>query len=147
MFVLSILEDNFRIAPQVGHSLAQAPTPRRWAKRTPVYNLLIILHASYRRPYLSLNVFFALLCFAPLLRQDLAKPVEDAVIEAIEGAFVDKVVLGLGLVLTLYDLVAIEEGHIHHSDGGAHHRVTFRVVVFSPAPGELLVGEVTDMSA
>lgn len=60
----------------------------------------------------------------------------------LDRAYVDKVIPSLGLVVTLYDVVAIGPGLVHPSDGGAHHTVTFRVVVFRPFPGETLLGRV-----
>ena len=66
---------------------------------------------------------------------------------AVLGAtFVDKVVGGLGLVVTLFDLLDVGPGHVLHSDGGAHHTVRFRVVVFRPSVDELLVGRVKRMT-
>jgi DNA-directed RNA polymerase subunit E'/Rpb7 len=34
---------------------------------------------------------------------------------------------------------------VYHSDGDAHYRVTFNVVVFKPSVGETLIGTVTHM--
>lgn len=70
--------------------------------------------------------------------QDLGRPTEVAVTSVIERSYLDRVVPDVGLVVTLYDILELGDGHIHHSDGGAHYAVTFRVVVFRPAVGELL---------
>jgi DNA-directed RNA polymerase III subunit RPC8 len=77
--------------------------------------------------------------------QNLGKPLGEAVTAVIEQTFIDKVVSGLGLVVTLYDILGVGDGHIYHSDGGAHYSVKFRVVVFVPFVGETLVGKVSSM--
>lgn len=33
-----------------------------------------------------------------------------------------QVVAGLGLVVTLYDILSIGDGYVYHSDGGAHYK-------------------------
>ncbi len=38
------------------------------------------------------------------------------------------------------------EGAVFHSDGGVHYKVVFRLVIFRPFPGEVLVGAVRDMN-
>ncbi|KAL4451781.1 hypothetical protein ABPG75_007443 [Micractinium tetrahymenae] len=78
--------------------------------------------------------------------QDLGKPAEMAITTAIERTFLDKVIAGLGLVVTLYDILSIGDGYVYHSDGGAHYKVSFRVVVFRPFTDELLVGKVHRMT-
>lgn len=46
----------------------------------------------------------------------------------------------MGLGITLYDVQSIEGGHIYPNDGAAHFRVRFRLVVFRPFAGEVLLG-------
>lgn len=79
--------------------------------------------------------------------QDLGKPVEVAITAVLEKAFLDRVLSYLGLVITLYDILEVGDGYIYPSDGAAHYRVTFRVVVFRPFADELLVGRVSRMDA
>lgn len=73
--------------------------------------------------------------------KDLGKPRAAAVSRVIEDLFIDKVIQDLGLIVTLYDIVNIASGFVHHSDGGARFLTTFRVVVFRPFPGEVIVGK------
>lgn len=49
----------------------------------------------------------------------------------------------LGLVVTIYDILDIQGGSIYASEGAAHYTVKFRLVVFRPFIGELLVGRLT----
>ncbi len=52
----------------------------------------------------------------------------------------DKVVPDVGLVITVYDIVDISGGFIYPSDGAAIFDVLFRLVVFVPFVGEVIVG-------
>jgi len=80
-------------------------------------------------------------------KQELGKPTDLAIIEVIQQTFIDKVLLDVGLVVTIYDILEIGDGYVYHSDGGAHHKVVFRAVVFQPFPGEILVGKVSECTA
>lgn len=76
----------------------------------------------------------------------LGKPTEQAIAHVLSQTFIDRVIQDVGLIVTLYDILKVGEGAVYHSDGGAHYKVTFRVVVFKPFPGEMLIGNVKDMS-
>lgn len=73
--------------------------------------------------------------------KDLARPRLAAISSVVENLLVDKVVQGLGLVVTLYDVLNIQSGFVHHSDGGVRFLVRFRVVIFRPFPGEVLIAK------
>lgn len=51
-----------------------------------------------------------------------------------------QVVSDLGLVITIYDILGIEGGFIYTGDGAAQYTVKFRLAVFRPFLGEVLVG-------
>jgi len=68
---------------------------------------------------------------------DLGKPTLEAVTAEIERTYIDKVVPDLGLVITLY----VSGGYVFPSDGAAHFDTKFRLVVFKPFIGEVLVGK------
>lgn len=76
------------------------------------------------------------------LAQDLGLPTAEAISKQLETSYLDRVIPDLGLVITLYDILEIGEGFVYHSDGGAHYSTRFRVVVFRPCLGEVLIGEV-----
>lgn len=59
---------------------------------------------------------------------------------------VDKVVPDLGLIVTVYDILEIGGGFIYPSDGAAIFDVNFRLVVFRPFVGEVLVGRLVKSS-
>ncbi|KAI8475460.1 MAG: RNA polymerase III subunit Rpc25-domain-containing protein [Monoraphidium minutum] len=72
--------------------------------------------------------------------QDLIKPPLLAVTEVLEKEYLDKVIPELGLAVTIYDVLSVEGGHIYPNDGAAYFKVVFRLVVFRPFAGEVLVG-------
>lgn len=78
--------------------------------------------------------------------QDLHKSPVDAVTEVIERRYLDRVMPDLGLVVTLYDIQSIEGGFIYPNDGAAFFRTKFRLVVFRPFVGEVLVGRLKSCS-
>ena len=73
--------------------------------------------------------------------QDLAKPTLEAVTAELERTYIDKVVPDLGLVVTLFDILDIQGGFVFPSDGAAHFDTKFRVVIFKPFVGEVIVGK------
>eukprot|EP00873_Tetraselmis_striata_P040316 jgi/Tetstr1/460580/TSEL_000505.t1 len=66
---------------------------------------------------------------------------DEAVTRVIEASFVNKVVPSLGLVITLWDIQEITGGLIYPNDGNINYTVAFRLVVFRPFVGEVLVGK------
>lgn len=77
--------------------------------------------------------------------QENEKSAASSVAAVLETAFVDKVIIDLGLIVTIYDILEIDGGFVYHSDGGAHYRVRFRVIVFRPFLDEMIVGRVSKM--
>ncbi|CAI5974731.1 unnamed protein product, partial [Closterium sp. NIES-64] len=57
------------------------------------------------------------------------------------------VLRNVGLCISLHDLQAVEGGFIFPSDPGPHFTVRFRLVVFSPFAGEVLVGRLVKCDA
>lgn len=96
--------------------------------------------------YVEMFILAALEDDIKVLPQDLTKTPQDAVTEVIEQRFLDRVIADLGLVTTVYDIQSIEGGFVYPNDGAAYFRVKFRVVVFRPFVGEILVGKLKSCS-
>jgi len=79
--------------------------------------------------------------------EELSAPAAVAIEGEIKRLYFDKVLPSVGLVVSLYDITAIAGGLVHSGDGGAHFKVSFRLVVFRPFEGEILVGQIADSSA
>lgn len=139
MFILSQLEDNVRIAPQVSArqwaccSLSARSSKRAWRTAPDAASMPPTLRESSAgslQPVLPAADAAArrhcLLTAATAtfrhLSQDLGKPAVEAITAALERTFLDKVIAGLGLVVTLYDILSIGDGYVYHSDGGAHYQ-------------------------
>ena len=78
----------------------------------------------------------------PIDPRFLAIPRADGIARVIEKQYFDKVIMDLGLVVTLYDILSIAGGHIYPSDASPYFDVVFRLVVFRPFLGEVLVGRI-----
>lgn len=72
---------------------------------------------------------------------ELNVPTVEAITKVIEKNYFDKVIHDVGLVVTLYDIQHIEGGYVYPLEGAARFRVKFRLVVFRPFVGEVLVGK------
>ncbi|EKU21415.1 DNA-directed RNA polymerase III subunit RPC8 [Nannochloropsis gaditana CCMP526] len=66
--------------------------------------------------------------------------------EEVDRKYANRIVMNVGLGVCLYDFVDIGDAYLYPSDGAAHHRVTFRLMVFRPFIGEVLVGRVKQCS-
>lgn len=107
------------------------------------YNAILLHLFDCARP-VPAKAMFVLSVLEESIRvepKDLARPRLAAVSSVVESLLVNKVVQGLGLVISLYDVQHIESGFVHHSDGGVRFLVRFRVVVFRPFPGEVLIAK------
>eukprot|EP00033_Pygsuia_biforma_P003213 GCRY01003524.1.p1 GENE.GCRY01003524.1~~GCRY01003524.1.p1 ORF type:complete len:208 (+),score=32.82 GCRY01003524.1:188-811(+) len=58
----------------------------------------------------------------------------------------NKVIKGVGLGITVYDIVSTEEAYVYQGDGALHIRLKFSFVYFQPHIGEILVGRVSSCS-
>lgn len=70
-----------------------------------------------------------------------------ALISAINAKYPERVLMDVGLVMTLYDIVKVGSSLIHPADGGAHFEVVFRLVVFKPHVGEVITGKVSECTS
>lgn len=73
--------------------------------------------------------------------QDLSLPTAQAVTAVLERSYIDRVVPNLGLVISLYDLLEVVGGVVVPNEGAPHFKVKFRLVIFRPFVGEVLVGK------
>ena len=75
----------------------------------------------------------------------LSQPTLTSVQTEIEKRYPNKIIVDVGLVIAPYGPpLQIGDGMFVPGDGGAHHQVVFRAVVFRPFVEEVLIGNVTD---
>eukprot|EP00897_Mesotaenium_endlicherianum_P005428 jgi/Mesen1/4913/ME000246S04147 len=76
--------------------------------------------------------------------QDLNRPHLQSVTGEIRKTYYDKVVVPEhGLCISLYDIQSVEGGFVFPGDGAPRFTVKFRMVMFRPFVGEVLVGKLT----
>lgn len=67
--------------------------------------------------------------------------------EELDKKYSNKVIAEVGLCIATNDLKEVQDAIIYPADGGAHHRVVFRMLVFRPFVGEVAVGTISDSNA
>lgn len=65
----------------------------------------------------------------------------------LNNKFANKIIPHIGLCITVYDLLSVDEGQIKTGDGAAYINVTFRVIVFKPVVGEIITGWISKCTA
>jgi DNA-directed RNA polymerase III subunit RPC8 len=58
--------------------------------------------------------------------------------------YANRVIPDVGLCIYLHDFKMVEDAIIYPAEGGAHHRVVCRVVVFRPFVGEIAIGTIVE---
>ena len=84
------------------------------------------------------------ICIAPSL---FYKPTMTCVHNEIDKKYPNRVIMDVGLVICRYgDVLQIGDGVCVPGDGGAHHEVVFRLVLFRPFVEEVCVGTIQSCS-
>uniref|UniRef100_A0ACD5U8T4 Uncharacterized protein n=1 Tax=Avena sativa TaxID=4498 RepID=A0ACD5U8T4_AVESA len=73
----------------------------------------------------------------------LSRPLVDAIKAELERLFLDKVLANLGLCVSVYDIISVEGGFIFPGEGCSTYKVSFRLLMFRPFTGEVLVGKIS----
>ncbi|AET41534.1 DNA-directed RNA polymerase III subunit RPC25 Ecym_8251 [Eremothecium cymbalariae DBVPG len=63
-----------------------------------------------------------------------------AINHQLNNKYANKVIPHVGLCITVYDLLAADEGQLKPGDGASYINVTFRALVFKPLVGEIVTG-------
>jgi len=71
----------------------------------------------------------------------------DALTHELNKKFANKVVHNVGLCIRLFDIVHVGEPFVLPNDGSTYSKVVFRMVVFRPFVGEILVGKIRGSNA
>ncbi|EED16055.1 DNA-directed RNA polymerase III subunit 22.9 kDa, putative [Talaromyces stipitatus ATCC 10500] len=78
--------------------------------------------------------------------EDFSKFSAVAIEDNINEKYANKVVQNIGLCIGFYDLLKSSDGLIGHGTGLVNVNVTFRLIVFRPFKGEILLGKITGSS-
>ncbi|KAG1052225.1 hypothetical protein G6F43_005626 [Rhizopus delemar] len=81
-----------------------------------------------------------------IVPNDFKKDNLNAVTDVLNEKYANKVVQEVGHCICVHDILNVTEGFILYLDGCSYVRVTFRLVVFRPFVGEILVGKIKSSS-
>ncbi|KAJ1290870.1 hypothetical protein BS78_02G276100 [Paspalum vaginatum] len=79
----------------------------------------------------------------PMPPHMLSRPLPEAIEAELKTLFLDKVIAKLGLCVSVYDIRSVEGGSIHPGEGCSTYKVSFRLLMFKPFIGEVLVGRIS----
>ncbi|CAA21883.1 DNA-directed RNA polymerase III subunit rpc8 [Schizosaccharomyces pombe] len=74
------------------------------------------------------------------------KPTKEALAEEIHKKYANKVIQNIGLAICVYDFLKIGEGIIKYGDGSSYMNVVFRLIIFRPFRGEVMLGKIKSCS-
>ncbi|CAH0033109.1 unnamed protein product [Clonostachys rhizophaga] len=74
---------------------------------------------------------------------DFSKPSIEAIEDNINAKYANKVLQKIGLCVSLYDILWTSEGLIGHGTGEVNVNVEFRMIVFRPFKGEVMLGKIS----
>ncbi|EAZ63842.1 subunit of RNA polymerase III [Scheffersomyces stipitis CBS 6054] len=74
-------------------------------------------------------------------------PIQHSLTDELNKKLSNKIISNLGLVVTIWDLLDINDGLLKPGDGGSYVEVRFRCIVWKPFIGEIITGWVSDCSA
>ncbi|GAA5871221.1 hypothetical protein JCM5296_007404 [Sporobolomyces johnsonii] len=78
--------------------------------------------------------------------RDFAKDPVDAIREEIHRRYANKVIPGVGLCISLLDILSASEGAVLYGDGCFYYQTEFRLIVFRPYIGEAILAKVKSQS-
>lgn len=81
-----------------------------------------------------------------LLPRSFEKSLQDQIISELNRKLSNKVMINVGLCISLFDITEIGESFLFPGDGAAHTRVKFRYLVFRPDMEEVLTGKIKSCS-
>ncbi|KAM5488339.1 DNA-directed RNA polymerase III complex subunit Rpc25 [Microsporum canis] len=76
--------------------------------------------------------------------EDFSKLSSVAIEDNINEKYANKVIQNVGLCIAFYDLLESSDGLIGHGTGLVNVNVKFRIIVFRPFKGEVIIGKITN---
>jgi len=78
--------------------------------------------------------------------EDFQKPSAEALEDNLNEKYANKVIQKIGLCICVYDILKASDGLIGHGTGIVNVNVEFRLIVFRPFKGEILLGQISSAS-
>lgn len=70
------------------------------------------------------------------------QPALTSISDQINVKYANKILVEVGLCVSLFDILSCSEGKVRFGDGCLYHHVTFRLIVFRPFAQEVLTGKI-----
>lgn len=70
------------------------------------------------------------------------QPSLTSISDQINIKYANKILVDVGLCISLFDILSCSEGKVRFGDGCLYHHVTFRLIVFRPFTQEVLTGKI-----
>lgn len=99
---------------------------------------------------LSISLMFVLSKISELVRippDQFHRDTISAITHQLNNAYANKVIPHVGLCLTVYDILGVDEGQLKPGDGASYINVIFRALVFKPFVGEVITGWISKCTA
>ena len=74
------------------------------------------------------------------------EPIDAVILEIAREEFEERVDRDIGMLIAVLSVEEIGVGHIIPGDGGVYHQCTFKVLSFKPEIGEIVEGEVVEVT-
>jgi len=81
-----------------------------------------------------------------LLPKGFDKSLDEQLTDEINRKLANKVMINVGLCLSLHDILEVGESFLFPGDGASHTKVKFRMLVFRPQMEEVLTGKIKSCS-
>ncbi|KAL2036878.1 hypothetical protein N7G274_010421 [Stereocaulon virgatum] len=78
--------------------------------------------------------------------EDIEKPSGESIEDNINAKYANKVIQKIGLCICVYDILRASDGLIGHGTGIVNVNVEFRLIVFRPFKGEIIIGQISSAS-
>ena len=66
----------------------------------------------------------------------------DAITDALHQKYCNKVVVNVGVVISVWDILMVDDPYVYQGEAHAFVKVQFRLIVFRPVVGEVMVGKI-----
>lgn len=73
-------------------------------------------------------------------------PIKESLQDEIHKKYSNKIIVNIGLAISVWDILDVKEGLLRPGDGGLFVEIQFRMIVWKPFIGEILEGTVLDCS-
>ena len=71
---------------------------------------------------------------------------KEVLVEQIDIKYANRILEHVGFCIAFYDFVSIDDPYVYPAEGCVHQLVRFRMIVFRPFEGEVLVGRISSFS-